>query len=67
MQLNSTKCHLRVSEVPYVGHLLTDKGVKPDPEKSKAIHQMPTPQDKTWFAKFSGHDQLSCKMYTSLQ
>lgn len=40
MQLNPRKCHSRVSEVPYVGLLLTEKGVKPDPEKTKAVHQM---------------------------
>jgi len=54
MQLNPTKCRFRVSEVPYVGHLLTDKGVKPDPEKTKAIRQMPTPEDKHGLQRFLG-------------
>ncbi|KAL1259036.1 hypothetical protein QQF64_009613 [Cirrhinus molitorella] len=54
MQLNLAKCRFRVSEVPYVGHLLTDKGVKPDPEKNKAIHQMPSPEDKHSLQRFLG-------------
>lgn len=33
--------HLRLEEVPYIGHLLTPEGLKPDPEKIKAILQMP--------------------------
>ena len=28
-----------------MGHLLTDEGIKPDPEKITAIHQMPKPTD----------------------
>lgn len=54
LQLNPTKCRFRVSEVQYVGHLLTDKGVKPDPEKTKAIHQMPVPEDKHALQRFLG-------------
>uniref|UniRef100_A0A8C5QSN3 ribonuclease H n=1 Tax=Leptobrachium leishanense TaxID=445787 RepID=A0A8C5QSN3_9ANUR len=54
LQLNPTKCRFIVSEVPYVGHLLTDKGVKPDPEKNKAIHQMPVPEDKHALQRFLG-------------
>uniref|UniRef100_A0A8C5WEL0 ribonuclease H n=1 Tax=Leptobrachium leishanense TaxID=445787 RepID=A0A8C5WEL0_9ANUR len=54
LQLNPTKCRFRVSEVPYVGHLLADKGVKPDPEKTKAIHQMPVPEDKPALQRFLG-------------
>lgn len=54
MQLNPTKCRFRVSEVPYVGHLLTDKGVKPDPDKTKAICHMPIPEDKNGLQRFLG-------------
>ena len=32
--------------MPCVGHLLTDKGVKPDPAKVEAIMKMPKPTDK---------------------
>uniref|UniRef100_A0A8D0D0Z5 Reverse transcriptase/retrotransposon-derived protein RNase H-like domain-containing protein n=1 Tax=Sander lucioperca TaxID=283035 RepID=A0A8D0D0Z5_SANLU len=40
--------------VPYVGHLLTNQGVKPDPEKTKAVRLMPPPQDKLGLQRFLG-------------
>ncbi|XP_048259745.1 uncharacterized protein K02A2.6-like [Haliotis rufescens] len=33
LKLNRSKCKLRMTEVSYVGHLLTKDGLKPDPEK----------------------------------
>ena len=46
LTLNKDKCQLGVSEVTYIGHILNAKGVQPDPEKVKAIQNMPAPQDK---------------------
>ena len=43
LKLNREKCHFRVSEVHYVGHMLSADGVKPDPKKVEAIIAMPTP------------------------
>ena len=31
-KLNKDKMKLRLDQVPYVGHLLTSQGLKPDPE-----------------------------------
>ena len=60
--LNPKKLQLRKQEVPYIGHVLTPDGLKPDPSKIKAIVAMPTPSDKkavqrvlgmiTYLAKF---------------
>jgi hypothetical protein len=36
---------LREKEMPYIGHLLTAEGVKPDPEKIAAITNMEKPTD----------------------
>lgn len=30
-------------EVAYLGHIITDKGVKPNPEKVKTIEDFPIP------------------------
>lgn len=46
LKLNPDKCKFRVNCVHYVGHLLTTDGVKPDPEKIKAVCEMEKPQDK---------------------
>ena len=38
--LKPAKCHLCVDELPYLGHLVTPKGLKPDLFKIKAIQGM---------------------------
>ena len=48
----SKKCRFRQFEVSYVGHLLTDKGVPPDPEKNQN-HQEP-PADHEALHRFLG-------------
>ena len=45
VKLNKEKMKLRRSEVPYIGHVLTDKGLKPDRDKIKAMLEMPKPTD----------------------
>ena len=44
-KLNKEKMILRRSEVPHIGHVLTNKGLKPDPGKIKAMLEMPKPTD----------------------
>ena len=34
LTLNKDKVRLRLTEVPYIGHLLTADGLKPDPKKA---------------------------------
>ena len=34
LKFNAKKCRIRQEEVPYVGHVLSKEGLKPDPEKS---------------------------------
>lgn len=36
LKLNFEKCHMRQSAVPYIGHLITADGLKPDPAKTEA-------------------------------
>ena len=45
---------LRKQEVPYIGHVLTSDGLKPDPNKVKAIVEMPTPADKQSLQRLLG-------------
>ena len=46
LKLNKRKLKLRLSEVRYMGHLLTSTGVRVDPMKVKAIVEMPRPNNK---------------------
>ena len=43
--LNPQKVKLRMSEVPFMGHLLTADGIITDPNKVRAIKDMPIPTD----------------------
>ena len=46
LKFNPDKLKLRVDKVNYVGHTLTSHGLQPDPEKIRAIVDMPPPSDK---------------------
>ena len=54
LKLNKKKLKLRLSEVRYMGYLLTSEGLRPDPEKIRAIAKMPKPQDKKAVEKLLG-------------
>ena len=43
--LNPDKFIFKVSEMPFMGHILTDRGILPDPAKVRAIPEMPYPKD----------------------
>ena len=45
LKLNKSKCVLAKSEVNYVGHLLTGEGLKPTPERVRAITEMRAPEN----------------------
>ena len=46
LKLNRNKMKIMTTEVPYIGHILTANGLKPDPNKICAVEQMPSPTDK---------------------
>ena len=54
LKFNPHKVKLRVPEVNYVGHIFSSEGLKPDPEKIRAINQMPPPTDKEGVLRFLG-------------
>ena len=61
LKFNPHKAKLRVPEVSYVGHLFTADGLKPDPEKVKAINKMPAPTDKDGILCFLGTVNYLCR------
>ena len=54
LTLNLQKVKLRLSQVPFMGHLLTADGVVTDPNKVRAIRDMPTPTDVKSLKRFLG-------------
>lgn len=54
VRFNLPKSHFSLSSIPWFGNLLTNEGLKPDPEKIKAIENMPTPQNHEELATLIG-------------
>ena len=53
-KLNKAKLKLTMKQVPFMGHLITVDGLKPDPAKVKAVQEMPKPSNKTELQRFIG-------------
>ena len=43
LKLNKSKVKLRKTEVKFMGHVISNQGLKPDPDKVSAIKNMPKP------------------------
>ena len=43
--LNKNKLKLGIPEVPFMGHIFSKEGLKIDPNKAKAVLDMPRPED----------------------
>ncbi|KAL9986304.1 hypothetical protein ACROYT_G000436, partial [Oculina patagonica] len=54
LKLNRSKMKILTAEVPYIGHVLTSNGLKPDPSKVRAVEEMPSPADKPALLRFLG-------------
>ena len=44
----------KVAELKYVGHVISEEGLKPDHKKVEAIIKMPTPRNKQQLRRFMG-------------
>ncbi|GBN11898.1 Transposon Ty3-I Gag-Pol polyprotein [Araneus ventricosus] len=54
IKFNPDKLQYRVSEVKYVGQIISKSRIKPDPDHIKAIVEMPTPKSKTEVRRLLG-------------
>ena len=45
LKLNREKLQLKCTETPFIGHVLTSEGIKPDPGKIEAVLKMERPSD----------------------
>ena len=54
LRLNSDKCDIAVSEFKFLGFIVSSKGILPDPEKCKAINEMPRPTNAKGVRRFLG-------------
>ena len=52
IKFNKNKIQLRVPNVTYLGNLVIEQGLQPDPQKINAILEMPNPTDKAGVHRF---------------
>ena len=64
--LNAQKLCLRETEVPFIGHVTTAKGLCVDPAKVQAIMEMPAPNDKAGVQRLLGMVQYLSKFLPNL-
>ena len=54
IKLNKEKFRFKLRSIPFMGNVITDEGLKPDPGKVEAIVQMPAPQNRSDVLRFIG-------------
>ena len=54
LRLKKSKCYIQQSEVKFHGHVFSQDGLKTDPEKVRAIVEMPRPTDKAGVRRLLG-------------
>ena len=54
LKLNKGKCVFNTAELDFLGHVVTNKGLKPDQKKIEAILQMPNPTDVEGVRRLQG-------------
>ena len=54
ISLNPKKCVFTVTEGKLLGHIVLKKGISVDPERIKAIEQIPLPHNKKGMQSFMG-------------
>ena len=54
LKFNPKKFQFKQKELKYIGHIITDSGIKIDPAKIEAITKMDAPTDKTSLLRFIG-------------
>jgi hypothetical protein len=54
LKLQPDKCEFLRKEVTYLGHIITENGVKPDPSKIKAVQKFPTTKNLKNIKQFLG-------------
>ncbi len=66
LKLSPGKCEFRKKQITYVGHVLSENGVKPDPEKVRAVQEINAPEDKKQLMTFMGFLQYLGKFLPNL-
>ena len=69
LTLKVSKCHFCREEIKYLGHIITQQGVKPDPELVSAVKDFPQPKnvkDIQAFLGLTGYYRRFIKNYSKI-
>ena len=66
LKLSPSKCEFRRSEITYVEHTISSKGLKPDSDKVRAVEQMKAPTNKLELQTFLGFVQCLAKFLPNM-
>ena len=61
LKLKPSKCEFFMSEVKYLGHIVSDHGIKTDPDKINALKSWPVPHNIKHLRSFLGFTGVSSK------
>ena len=54
LKINPTKCEFFRTRVPFLGHIISENGLEPDPAKIEAVQNFPVPRNATEVRSFLG-------------
>ena len=54
LKLKPSKCHFLHQEIDYLGHVISAKGLKPNPKLTEVVRQFPVPKDIKGVRQFLG-------------
>lgn len=66
LRLKKSKCHIGQEEVKFHGHVFTKDGLETDPEKVRAVVEMPRPTDQAGVKRLLGMVNYVSKFMSSL-
>lgn len=64
--IKAEKCKIAVNELEYLGFILSNQGIRPTPEKTRAITQMPAPHDFATLRAYLGAINFYGKFITKI-
>ena len=66
LKFNTEECKIKQGDVPFVGHVLRKEGLKPDPEKIRAVKEMKPPENDKELKTFLGFIQYLGKFMPNM-
>ncbi|KAL3122074.1 hypothetical protein niasHT_009367 [Heterodera trifolii] len=54
LRIQLEKCSFLQNETLFLGHIISENGIRPDPSRAEAIEKMPAPTDKSTLRSFLG-------------